>query len=109
MSYFSGRYRPSSDPADDLDELWYCHDDDDLRERPVTLALDPAQRVALAAAVDAGLQERGCDHSLRAAEQWSAAAGVAWPGLRAQLEGNGGYCDCEVLLNVLPTEEWEPG
>jgi len=60
-------------------------------------------------AVEAGLRERGCDNTLRAARKWAAsAAGVAWPGLRAELEGNGGYCDCEILFNVLPSEEPEP-
>jgi hypothetical protein len=29
---------------------------------------------------------------------------VRWPPLRRQLEANGGFCDCEVLLNVLEAE-----
>ncbi|MGH3751915.1 MAG: DUF2695 domain-containing protein [Pseudonocardiaceae bacterium] len=24
------------------------------------------------------------------------------------MEGNGGYCDCEILLNVFPADELEP-
>jgi hypothetical protein len=34
--------------------------------------------------------------------------GVDWPSLQAQLEGNGGYCDCEVLLNVPGVSDDEP-
>jgi len=93
------------DLDDELDG-YLSWDDDDEPAPP--LNLDPGQREALAAAVTAGLQERGCDHSLRAAREWAAGAGVAWPALQVALEGNGGYCDCEVLLNVLPPDDPEP-
>jgi hypothetical protein len=32
-------------------------------------------------------------------------AGLGWPLLRSQLEGNGGYCDCEVLMNLFPVDD----
>jgi len=78
-------------------------------EIPRALDLEPAQRYALAAAVRAGLRRDGCDNTLRAARAWAGQAGVPWVSLREQLAANGGYCDCEVLFNVLDTEaEDEP-
>jgi hypothetical protein len=76
-----------------FDDLpWY---DDDL----VDLELLPSeQQAALAAAVQQ--QRRSCDGTLRAAREWAQRAGVDWPRLRRELEDNGGYCDCEVVLNV---------
>jgi hypothetical protein len=50
-------------------------------------------------AVDAAVQQDGCDHTLRATTGWLAqraetSAVVAW------LAENGGYCDCEVVANA---------
>jgi hypothetical protein len=66
-------------------------------ERP-GLSLSLEQQAALAAAVEARL--RSCDGTLRVAQEWARSAGVEWPSLRRELEDNGGYCDCEVVLNV---------
>jgi hypothetical protein len=89
------------------DDPWTddCWDD----ERPFgpNLGLDGVQQRALAAAIDAGLREHGCDNTLRAARRWAGEAGVRRPALRDRLRRGGGYCDCEVVLNVLP-EEPEP-
>lgn len=81
-----------------LEELGADWDDED--DAPAPLRLAPAEAVALAAAVEASLRQRGCDNTLRAAQDWSVGAGLDWPPLRAGLEGRGGFCDCEVLLNV---------
>ncbi len=78
------------------DALW---DDDDLGPVP-PLPLSPAQQAALAAAIDDGLREHGCDNTLRAAQSWTTQAGLDWTAVHAGLEGRGGFCDCEVLLNV---------
>lgn len=91
------------------DDLTFFDDfDDDLwadeRELPRALDLAPAQRAELAAAVQDGLRRDGCDNTLRAAQQWASRAGVPWARLREQLTDNGGYCDCEVLFNVLDAE-----
>jgi Protein of unknown function (DUF2695) len=77
-------------------ELWA-----DEREAAPVLSLAATQRAELAMAVQAGLLRDGCDNTLRAARRWAAAAGLRWPPLREELEGNGGYCDCEVIMNVL--------
>jgi hypothetical protein len=80
--------------------------DDDMRAPALTLSAE--QQVALASAVGRGLDERGCDNTLRAAQRWAAGAGVDWPTLQSRLEGNGGYCDCELLFNVIVLAEDEP-
>ena len=76
---------------------------DDYDEIPRTpLALGPRQRESLAQGIDQALRERGCDNTLRAAQAWARREKVGWNRLRGALEDHGGYCDCEVLMNVLP-------
>jgi hypothetical protein len=77
---------------DELDEF----DDPEFDGPELSLSLE--QQAALSMAV--AEQLRSCDGTLRAAEQWAQSAGVDWPPLRRELEENGGYCDCEVVLNV---------
>ena len=81
------------------DQPWYEHDDlDDLELDSPGLSLSLEQQAALADAVTE--RRRSCDGTLGAARQWADAAGVDWPRLRRELEENGGFCDCEVVLNV---------
>lgn len=75
-------------------------DDDDDLGPPPPLPLSPAQQAALATAIDDGLREHGCDNTLRAAQSWATQAGLDWNAVQAGLQGRGGFCDCEVLLNV---------
>ncbi len=99
---------PDRDAAAEYADLEYAdpaYDD----EEPPPLMLDEYQRAGLVAAVEAGLRREGCDNTLRSAQRWAAENGMRWPLLREQLEGNGGFCDCEVLLNVrLGQSEPEP-
>jgi hypothetical protein len=81
--------------------------DQEFDEQPPLLMLDEYQRAGLVAAVEAGLLRGGCDNTLRSAERWAEENGMRWPLLREQLEGNGGYCDCELMLNV-PLGQSEP-
>lgn len=82
----------------DDEDLLFDDDPDDLPPPPLTLS--PRQQAALAAAIEAGLHENGCDNTLRAAQRWVDQAGLDWSTVAAALQGRGGYCDCEVLLNV---------
>jgi hypothetical protein len=83
--------------ANTFDELsWQEHDEQEPDGPGLTLSLE--QQRTLAAAVEA--RRRSCDGTLRAAQEWAHGAGVGWPRLRRELEENGGYCDCEVVLNV---------
>jgi Protein of unknown function (DUF2695) len=83
-----------------FDDLpWREYDElDDLEFDAPGLSLSLEQQAALATAVEARL--RTCDGTLRVAQEWAQSAGVDWPPLRRELEENGGYCDCEVVLNV---------
>ena len=46
-----------------------------------------------------------CDHTLLHAEKWATCNGVDLNMLREWLFDNGGFCDCEVLFNVMPDED----
>jgi hypothetical protein len=77
----------------------YEHEEPDgLEPDAPGLSLSLDQQVALAAAVE--VRRRSCDGTLSGAQEWARGAGVHWPRLRRELEENGGFCDCEVVLNV---------
>ena len=46
------------------------------------------------------LPAHGCDGTLRFALCWARSGRLPVPGFRRWLNGNGGYCDCEVIMNV---------
>jgi len=94
-SEYDARY--DHDPYDDDP----C--DDEMPRAP--LPLKPAQTASLVRAIDVGLAERGCDNTLRAAHAWAQREKVRWSWLRNVLEERGGFCDCEVLFNVVPPPE----
>ena len=54
--------------------------------------------------VEAALEDEPCDHSLRHTRSWALAHAVDVDRLKASLEHFGGYCDCEVTLNLDPEE-----
>ena len=90
------RYPPRSE------EFWDEELDDDYDEvPPAPLPLDAAQHASLGRAVGEGLRAQGCDNTLRAARAWARRERVRWTVLRAALEDRGGFCDCEVVMNVL--------
>jgi hypothetical protein len=47
----------------------------------------------------------GCDHSHRFTEQWLSNNGITTEPVLSWLEQNGGYCDCEVIMNA--EDSWE--
>jgi hypothetical protein len=49
----------------------------------------------------------GCDHTLKHARQWCEAHDIPFESIKAWLHANGGFCDCEVLFNVMPDEDEE--
>jgi uncharacterized protein DUF2695 len=55
---------------------------------------------ALCSFVDQRVRQDGCDHSHRFAREWAMGESVDWDDLLDVLEANGGYCDCEVALNL---------
>ena len=57
--------------------------------------------------MEVAVDERGCDHSLRATDAWALANGLDLDRLHTGLEEHGGYCECEVALNRDP-DMFEP-
>ncbi|SNS71591.1 Protein of unknown function [Geodermatophilus saharensis] len=66
------------------------------------LPLDRSQLDALREHVEALLGDGGCDQTRRATDAWAASHGVALDRLHEGLEEFGGFCDCEVVMNVDP-------
>jgi hypothetical protein len=59
-----------------------------------------SQLKALFEYLDGKLSEQGCDDTLYHTAQFAVEAGVSFANLKAWLETEGGYCDCEVIANV---------
>jgi tetratricopeptide (TPR) repeat protein len=64
----------------------------------VTFSLNHDQLRELIGFIDAA--DEGCDNTLRYSKQWAAENGVDFIDLYQFLNANGGFCDCEVGLNV---------
>ena len=92
---------PPRDAGYDEDDL-YPYDD---APRPAPLPLEPAQCESLRQAITTGVESSGCDNTLVEAQLWARRERVPWPWLREALEERGGFCDCEVLMNVLASPD----
>jgi hypothetical protein len=66
----------------------------------MALTLDAARVENLISFVDRHVRSDGCDHTLRFTKVWARQESIDWHDLLDVLEANGGYCDCEVVLNV---------
>jgi hypothetical protein len=64
------------------------------------LTLDAARVAHLISFVDRRVRRHGCDHTHRFTEEWAEKESVDWHDLLDIVEANGGYCDCEVVLNL---------
>ncbi|MFG6466590.1 DUF2695 domain-containing protein [Pelomonas baiyunensis] len=56
-------------------------------------------------AVDAGVEQSGCDHSLRFTTSWLLERRQPKDKVLSWLREHGGFCDCEVLANA--ADHWE--
>lgn len=66
------------------------------------LTLSPDQLAELGHHLRARLSETGCDHTLRHTEEWLRGAGVRQVNSVVVANRNqGGFCDCEVICNVV--------
>jgi hypothetical protein len=83
-----------------------------LRQEQATsgalMPLDRSQLESLLDQVEGAVEDNGCDHSRRATDAWATAHGVDVHPLHKGLEAYGGFCDCEVVMNVHPDEVFEP-
>jgi hypothetical protein len=71
-------------------------------EHAAKMPLDRDQLQSLLAHVEDRVERDGCDHSRRATDAWAAANDLDLDQLHTGLEEYGGYCDCEVVMNVDP-------
>lgn len=66
------------------------------------LGISPGQLNELGGFLERELAASPCDHTRRLTEQWLSAAGVKnIPRVLRSLGNQGGFCDCEVLANVV--------
>jgi hypothetical protein len=68
--------------------------------RPYKLPIDRDRFRSLLRYVDEMCALQGCDNTLQHAQTWARASGVSWSGLSRGLRALGGFCDCEIGMNV---------
>ncbi len=73
------------------------------------LPLDRSQLDALREHVEALLESGDCDQTHRATDAWAAGHGIALDRLHEGLEEYGGFCACEVVMNVDPAVVFDAG
>jgi hypothetical protein len=74
----------------------------------LSIALLPRPTDCLACYLHRALRRGGCDGKLTLTHEWQGhqrAMRRRTGGLTAFLKSRGGYCDCEVLMNVYPDRE----
>jgi hypothetical protein len=72
--------------------------------RPYRLPIDAVQFRSLLLYVDEMCALHGCDNTLTHAHTWARAHGVPWSSLSGSLRSLGGFCDCEVGMNVAESD-----
>ena len=80
----------------------------ELAASAALMPLDQAQLESLLDHVDTAVAAQGCDHSRKATDAWATQYGVDLDRLYEGLEEYGGFCDCEVVMNVDPDAIFEP-
>jgi hypothetical protein len=71
-------------------------------ERAADLGLTPSKRAELERYLDAKLSQFPCDHTLNRTREWLVGQQVDDPdAVLEAFRSYGGYCDCEVAMNVL--------
>lgn len=77
-------------------------------ESATRMPLERPQLEALLEHVDAVVAANGCDHTPAATDDWATREGIDLERLHEGLEEYGGFCDCEVLMNVDVDEVFTP-
>jgi hypothetical protein len=68
--------------------------------RAYRLPIDRDRFRSLLRFVDEMCALQGCDNTLTHAQTWARANGVPWSSLGRSLRALGGFCDCEIGMNV---------
>lgn len=85
-------------------ELKRRYADEQRREQRAWMVLGEDELNDLLDYVDARVAADGCDHTLRFTRRWAAERERDGDELAHSLGRFGGFCDCEVVLNVAPEE-----
>jgi hypothetical protein len=72
------------------------------------MPLDRPQLEGLLEHVASAVAVNGCDHTRAATDDWAAREGIDVERLHEGLEEYGGFCDCEVVMNVDADEVFTP-
>lgn len=75
---------------------------DDLPDPPA----EPDSRECVACFVDRMTRAHGCSNQLTWAALWRDRCAPRATALERRLRAKGGYCDCEMLMNVFVRQEW---
>jgi hypothetical protein len=70
-----------------------------MEDTTAAVAAEPTSEECLLCFVTRMLDTAGCDNTLRWAMRWRDARAPRATGLARRLERQGGYCDCEILMN----------
>ncbi len=82
MTVFDDSVRPSEPPTPEAGECLYCY-------------------------LERSVESYGC-RGHQGAERWRYAQPTSMPGLTTWLQHRGGFCDCEVLMNVWDRRDRAP-
>lgn len=74
---------------------------------PKLTVIDYEQLEELLDYVEGQFDEEPCDHSARHAQRWASSRRIDWEALAPELREFGGYCDCEIVMNVVPEEVFD--
>jgi hypothetical protein len=72
------------------------------------MPLDRPQLEALLEHVHTAVAVKGCDHTWTATDEWAVGQGIDLARLHEGLEEYGGFCHCEVVMNVDVDEVFTP-
>jgi len=94
--------RPKKPSREELFALWKATQRTHGEARP---PLPDGQMQAMFKMLHDELKRTGCDNTLRLVKRWLKEQGLPFEPVEAWLNENGGYCDCEVVLNA--EEAWQ--
>lgn len=63
---------------------------------------------ALISAIDVRVRQHGCDRTTRFARAWLVVENEPVQAALEALGAEGGWCDCEIILNAAPEEIFSP-
>lgn len=82
-----------------------CEEIEHLANEPSPFLFD-GHELGLRRHLDQRIDDMGCDHTLALTRRWAMREGIDPGRLASWVQARGGYCDCEVVLNLTPGVPW---